>query len=204
MIGTSKTSKEILNDVIGDKPFFDKSGGGITITGGEPTQQFDFLLDVLREFKSAAIHTAIETCGFFDKSKIGNLVGLVDLFLFDLKHPDDLRHKKITGLSNRSILENFRAIHEIVGSNRIIPRIPLIPEMTVNLADIKKTMAFLSEDCKYKGAVHLMPYNKLSKTKYEKIGREEDYLDFGSISEEELQEIVCCIESFSFKAVINR
>jgi pyruvate formate lyase activating enzyme len=124
--------------------------------------------------------------------------------LFDLKHPDDQRHEKSTGVSNRSILDNFKAIHARVGSSRIIPRIPLIPGMTMDRADIEKTVAFLSENCKYKGAVHLMPYNKLCRTKYEKIGRVEDYLDFGSIGEEELQEIVRCIESFSLKAVINR
>jgi pyruvate formate lyase activating enzyme len=185
-----------------DKPFYDTSGGGVTISGGEPTMQSIFLFELLEKLKKEQIHTAIETCGFFKEELIKKLVNTVDLFLFDIKHMDPDLHKEFTNVSNDKILHNFKEILLKVGSERIIPRIPLIPGVNTAISVIKDIGDFLL-NANYSGPVHLMPYNKLAKTKYEKIGKGHLYQDMGDLTEEKLQEIACVFESKSFQVVIN-
>lgn len=202
IIGEKRNVEEIVNIALRDKPFYENSGGGITITGGEPTVQLPFLLKLLTEFKSRGIHTALETCGYFNSEIITKLTELVDLFLFDIKHIDPKIHHKYTGVSNEKILGNFKIIHKIVGSNRIICRIPLIPGVNVDINIINQIISFL-QDLNYKGPIHLMPYNRLAKTKYEKIARGQDYVDFGELNEEILEKIINEIKEKSYNVVCN-
>ena len=97
IIGKEVSVEEIIEEVLKDKSFFENSGGGVTITGGEPTAQPRFLIELLKNFKKNGINTAIETCGAFPERLIEELVNLVDLFLFDIKHPDAEFHIRIPG-----------------------------------------------------------------------------------------------------------
>ncbi len=202
-IGKPMSVDEIVDIAERDKPFYETSGGGITISGGEPTLQSKFLLELLKSFKQKGIHTAIETCGFFKEDLIESLTNLVDLFLFDIKHLDPNEHKKYTDVSNEKILNNFAKIHSKVGSNRIIARIPIIPGVNTDAKTIEEIATFL-KNIDYSGPVHLMPYNKMAKTKYEKVGKGHLYKDMGDLTEEILEIITKKFNSYNFKVVCNR
>ena len=202
IVGAPKNVDDIVELVLNDKPFYDNSGGGVTLSGGEPTLQGKFLEELLKKLKEKKVHIALETCGYFNDAIREKLVELVDLFLFDIKHIDPRLHEKFTRVSNEKILENFRFVFSKVGTERIIPRIPLIPGVNDNQSTIEGITTFL-KSINYSGEVHLMPYNKLAKTKYEKIGKIERYQDMGDLTKEKMSEIVKIIESQSFKVVIQ-
>lgn len=202
IIGEDINVKDVLKIILRDKPFYDNSGGGVTISGGEPTFQLPFLVELLNEFKKAGIHTAIETCGYFNEDIINKLINLVDLFLFDIKHINPEEHLEYTGVSNEKILRNFEKILKRVGSEGIICRIPLIPAVNTDIKLINQILIYL-KSINYKGSIHLMPYNKLSKTKYEKIGKSEEYRDLGDLSEDKINAIINIIEKNSFEVICN-
>lgn len=201
-IGAEREVEELVDILLRDKPFYDNSGGGVTISGGEPTMQFNFLLELLKGLKKQEIHTAIETCGYFNENLIGDLVKYVDLFLFDIKMIDPKKHKRFTNVFNEKILTNFSKILFEVENERIIPRIPLIPGVNTDLNTIQQIISFL-KGINYRGTIHLMPYNKLTKTKYEKVGMEDYHRDFGDLNDETLKEITNLFEQHSYEVIIN-
>ncbi len=202
IVGRNISLEELVEIVVRDKPFYDNSGGGATISGGEPTMQINFLLELLKALKKQGIHAAIETCGYFNEDLIGELVKYVDLFLFDIKLIDNEKHKEFTDVSNEKILTNFSKILSKVGSERIIPRIPLIPGVNTDVSTIQHIITFLLE-INYNGQIHLMPYNKLTKTKYEKVGMGDLYKDMGDLTDENLNEITKLFEQHSYEVIIN-
>ncbi len=202
IVGKKMNSIEILEEILVDQPFFQTSGGGITVSGGEPTSQSPFLIELLSEMKNRGIHTAIETCGAFSHKLLFDLLPVVDLFLFDLKIGDSSHHKEYTGADNETIIRNFREIVKIGSSKRVIPRIPLIPNINLSLETIASIVNIL-KNAGYSGSVHLMPYNRYSKSKYEKFGLNAHFQDFGEISGLELEKIVNYIEQEGFEVMCN-
>ena len=201
-IGSEMSAEDILQKVVLDKPFFDESSGGVTITGGEPTVQKEFLLEMINLIIKNDIHIALETCGYFSTEFASTLIKIVDLFLFDIKHVVSKTHKTFTGVDNSVILENFRLITKNGGSKRIIPRVPLIPGFNADTNSLKEICEFLKET-RYRGPVHLMPYNCMAKSKYEKLGRGKDYRDMGELSRDMLDDYVNLFGDFGFEVVIN-
>jgi pyruvate formate lyase activating enzyme len=182
IIGTRMTSSEVVQCVMEDVAFFKESNGGATISGGEPTVQKDFLLDTLKRIKEQGVHTAIETCGFFSSTFIPELASVTDLFLFDVKQVNGKKHEDSTGVRPEMILNNFRTIVNDYGSERIIPRIPLIPGFNTDSDSITAIGTFL-QNANYSGIVHILPHNNLSKHKYEKLGKTDHYKDLGTLEE---------------------
>jgi pyruvate formate lyase activating enzyme len=203
IIGKEMTSEDVTKKVLQDKPFFDNSEGGVTFSGGEPAFQKFFLLDLLNRSKEAGIHTAIETCGYFDERLINELVPLTDLFLFDLKALDAARHKAFIGKDNKKILDNFISILNKAGAERIVPRIPLIPGVNTDEASIDAFAGFLLLN-DYQEEINLMPYNSLYKTKFEKIGRGFEYREFGKLDEDEIRQITTRFASYGLRAVCQK
>jgi pyruvate formate lyase activating enzyme len=202
LVGVERTAEEVVDLLLRDKIFYDKTGGGVTVSGGEPTLQFEFLVQLLGLLKRSGVHTALETCGYFDPRFSSELAGLVDLFLYDVKHTAPERHRALTGVDNEKILANFRALLAQVGAERVVPRVPLIPGFNTGAADFDGILAFL-RDAGYRGAVHLMPYNNLSRTKYEKIGKGGRYRDRGTLPDDVLERCLGAIEAQGFTAVCN-
>lgn len=188
-IGYEITVAQIVEQVLRDRPFFDNSGGGVTITGGEPTSQREFLLELLELWRDEGIHTAIETCGHFPEELTQALADTTELFLFDLKHMDAGVHQRGTGVPNTLILNNFRGILAAAGSKRVIPLIPLVPGFNMSLAAIDAFLAFF-RDTGYDGEVHLMPYHRWARGKYERLNRGKEFHDAGVPDEKEVTEIV--------------
>lgn len=187
-IGYEKSVDDIVGTALLDKVFFDNSGGGVTISGGEPAFQKDFLLELLTSLKKAGVHTAIETCGYFSEAMLDDLLDQVDLFLFDIKHLNPDKHKECTGASNEKILRNFSEILRRAGTERIIPRIPLIPGFNTDEKSVNELISFLKQS-NYSGPVHLLPYHNWAKGKYGRTGRMDGFHESGKISETELEKI---------------
>ena len=202
IIGRSVSADDVLREVLADLPFYADSGGGVTVSGGESTIQSTFLTAVLSLLKDHGIHTALETCGFFDASLVGPLNALVDLFLFDIKSLDADRHRAMTGVGVEKITDNFTSLLRLSGSSRIIPRIPVIPDFNADDDSISAVARFLSK-VEYAGPVHLMPYNTMAKSKYEKVGRGDLYRDMGLLPEERLARISDIFSGSGFRVVIN-
>ena len=109
LVGIERTAEQVADLLLRDKLFYDNTGGGVTVSGGEPTLQYGFLVELLGLLTRHGVHTALETCGYFDAGLIEELAAVVDLFLYDVKHTDPEGHRALTGVDNETILANFRA-----------------------------------------------------------------------------------------------
>jgi pyruvate formate lyase activating enzyme len=187
-VGRRVTVEQVVERVLPDRPFFDHSGGGVTLTGGEPTAQPDFLFALLEAFRRAGIHTALETCGHFRPEWIGPLLSRVDLFLFDIKHADARRHELACGADNAVIRENFRVLQACAGPQRVTPRIPLVPGFNTDPASMGAIMAWLNE-AGYTGPVDLLPYHDWARDKYVGLGRGADIRNPGALDRYEIERI---------------
>lgn len=167
-VGKKYAIDELTEIILRDRHFFAASGGGVTFSGGEPTLWMEYLNAVLRALKKERIHTAIQTCGLFDYNCFSRLIlPFTDLIMFDIKLMDAEKHKRYTGRENPTILENFRLLTKDAGS-RIIPRVPLAPEITAtksNLPDI----AFFLAGLGYKSC-ELLSYNPMVTEKRQALG----------------------------------
>ena len=157
-----------------DKIFYDTSGGGITVTGGEPSFQADFALELLRLSKDADISLAIETCGLGSRDFYREACDLGTTFLFDLKCMDPVRHRALTGADNTHILSNVRYLMDR-GADIII-RFPMIPGCNDSDEDIALAAEFLNKNKGRYRHAEIMPYHTLGIGKSEKIGTSVHYV----------------------------
>lgn len=162
------SSGDILNEVMKDKVYFDLSGGGVTLSGGEPLQQIDFCYELVSKAKALGLHVAVDTCGYVPTEVLIRMMPLIDLFLYDIKSIDDNLHKKYTGKSNAIILANFKFLCE--AEQKIIVRVPLIPEKTdqeENLQQITSFVRSYNKDVE----INQIPFNSLIAQKYKALGK---------------------------------
>ncbi len=160
--GKSYTSKALADAVMKNAVFLD--GGGVAFSGGEPTMQADFLLEVL---DLIPLHKAIQTCGYCNPEKFRQILDKIDFLFFDIKHTDDAKHKYYTGIGNSLILQNLEAIKQ--SAKPFIARIPLIKGVNDDAENLAKTAALLA-DAKSLIRVELLPYNGAAGAKYEMTG----------------------------------
>jgi pyruvate formate lyase activating enzyme len=164
LYGKEITVDELLPLLLEDKDFFENSGGGITLSGGECLMQADFCADLLKSLKQNGIHTAVDTCGFVSKEALNKVIPYTDVFLYDLKAYDEDVHIKCTGRSNRIILENLLYLDSL-GKNIEI-RIPYVPDY--NDGQIEKIANFL-KPLKNISKIHILPYHNMAGSKYEAL-----------------------------------
>ncbi len=169
-IGHERGVADLVAVAVADRPFFERSGGGVTITGGEPTSRPDFLLALLDALAQENLHVALETCGHFPPHLCEPLAAKVDLFLFDVKHVDPQAHARATGVDGQRIRANFATLLGLVGADRLRVRIPVIPEFNAAAGDMGAIVAHLTA-AGYRAPVELMPYNNWAAGKYERLGR---------------------------------
>ncbi|KKM10351.1 hypothetical protein SY88_14220 [Clostridiales bacterium PH28_bin88] len=165
LIGEDLTVEDVLAQVLRDRKFYERSGGGVTISGGEPTLQYDFLYALLQACKDEGLHTVLETNGLVAWEKLEQLTPLVDIFYLDLKSIDPALHKQHTGVSNDLILSNARKL--MAKKQAVVFRLPLIPGINTTTAQLELMADFLNE-IKAK-EVHLLPYHKLGENKLASI-----------------------------------
>ena len=169
MCGEDLSVDEVMNKILRDKPFYDSSGGGVTISGGECLCQPDFVLELLKACKVETIHTAVDTTGFADWSVVEQILPYTDLFLYDLKHMDSEKHKRGTGVPNERILENAVKISQAGGKLQV--RIPVIPMYNDSVEDFVAYGDFLLSLGDAVVSVQLLPYHSLGAIKWERLDK---------------------------------
>lgn len=165
--GKSVTVEEILPVLLEDKEFYDNSGGGVTLSGGECLMQADFCAELLKALKENGVHTAVDTCGFVPRTAINKVMPYTDIFLYDVKAYDEAVHIKCTGQSNKLILENLKYIDDCGKTFEV--RIPYIPEF--NADQMEKIGNFLC-GLKHLTGVRILPYHNYAGSKYEALNME--------------------------------
>lgn len=167
-LGKEMTASEVMDEVLKDKMFYATSGGGITVTGGEPSYQADFTLELLSLSKATEISRAIETCGIGSRDFYKKAADLGTTFLYDIKCIDPERHRTLTGADNAHIMSNLHYLMDR-GADIII-RLPLVPGCNDSNEDIARLSAFLKENAGRYRYAEIMPYHTLGTSKAEKIG----------------------------------
>ena len=167
IIGEDCSAEDVIDIVVRDKMFYDTSGGGITISGGEPFYQPEFLFELLINAKEKELHTSIETCGYTTEKNIIKSAEVCDLYLFDYKIYDNDLHKKYTGKDNISILNNIRLLNEL-GKDMIL-RCPIIPTINDNIEHFN-SISDLANTFENIKKVEIEPYHRLGEDKNLGIG----------------------------------
>lgn len=168
-VGKFYSTGDILEILDRERIFIEQSGGGVTFSGGEPLMQHEFLLEALKTCREHGYNTAVDTSGYSSAESFISIMPFTDVFLFDLKHPDDARHVEYTGVSNSLILENLKMI--IDRGKTVMIRIPVIPgknddEATLN--SMRSVLMDLKRDNLVK--LSLLPFHRIGMAKYNKFG----------------------------------
>ncbi len=185
-VGYETTVKDVMQSIKTDIPFFDESGGGVTLTGGEPLAQPEFAIELLRVCTAEGIHTTVDTCGYTPIEVMERTIQYTNVYLFDLKLADSLKHKKYTGVGNELILKNLELLSS-AGKNIII-RVPLVDGITdtkENINDLKDIVANTNGVSR----IDLLPYHSLAKHKFSKQGKEYELNEMGNYPKRKAQEI---------------
>lgn len=183
-VGEELTIAETMKEIIKDKAFYAQSNGGVTFSGGEPLSQPRFLKALLNECKKHGIHTAVDTSGYAEKSVIEDLKPLVDLWLYDLKHMNPVKHEKMFGVSNQQVLDNLESLR---GENVWI-RVPLISSFNSDEQNIHEIGKFMMKNS-FKH-IFLLPHHKAGVEKAEKlVGAIVKPNSFQAPGEEKLQDL---------------
>ncbi len=199
LAGRYMSVKEVLQEVKKDILFYRKSGGGITLSGGEPGSQPDFSEAILKSAYSMGIHTAIETCGYYSHEILKRLTKWTDLFLYDIKHVDNSKHVHSIGFSNKLILNNFRKL--IKNGASVIVRIPVIPGFNATKEDMRLIGQFLSKIDGFK-EIHLLPYHRLGDSKVISLGKAKK-MERKPLPGKELLDLKEVVAQFGFKVQIG-
>ena len=202
LAGRTMTAEEVFREVQKDEPFFRNSGGGVTLSGGEPLAQPEFSSAVLRMCREAGIPTAIETCGVASWDAIEQVMRYTDLVLYDFKHLDTVAHRGLTGIPNETILENAKRIHADLGIP-IVARIPIVPGYNADRENIAATARFIAGELGPSTKVNILAYHRLGETKYERLERPGNGTVFTPPSQEEMAEWKSLMEGFGLTVSIG-
>ncbi|MHA1941667.1 MAG: glycyl-radical enzyme activating protein [Candidatus Hodarchaeales archaeon] len=203
IVGTLKSVHEIMTEIEKDIIFFDESGGGVTISGGEPLLQVDFLLNILKMCKEFEIHTALDTTGYASVETIKAIDQYVDLYLYDLKFINSTKHEQHTGVSNEKILFNLKYLDK--NQKNVNIRIPLIPNLTDTDENILEIGEYVRALSSIKN-INLLPYNRFGEQKYHRLNRNFELGKIGQLktqSDKELNRIKNMLEVLGIKVNIG-
>lgn len=196
--GKLMTVEEVLQEVKKDALFYRNSGGGVTASGGEPTQQAKFLIELFKGCQNLGFHTTLDTCGYVAWEQLEQILEYTDLVLYDLKHMDPLRHRELTGVDNRLILNNARKIAEKGAA--FVVRVPLIPGCNDSPENLKALARFVMDLGQEK--VEFLPYHQLGVSKYERQGKLYALLESRPFEKDELHAKLKVFESYDLVAEI--
>jgi pyruvate formate lyase activating enzyme len=171
LVGRDRSCDDVLDIALRDRLFYQDSGGGITLSGGEPLQQIEFAETLLRRAKEAGVHTAVETAGHVTFARLARVMPHTDLFLYDVKDTDDAQHRKNTGVPIKGILDNLRTLHDAGAS--ILVRLPIIPGLNDRQDHFEEVARFVRPLTGLLG-VEVMPYHSLGVGKRPRLGLEAD------------------------------
>lgn len=197
LCGRSVTVEEVAELLLEDDSFYQNSGGGVTLSGGECLCQADFCAELLKKMKENGIHTAVDTCGYVERSSFDKVIPYTDIFLYDIKHMDAFEHERLTGVSNLRILENLKYLDS--REKPIEIRIPFIKGCNDGMTE--SAAEFIS-GLKNVSAVRLLAYNNLAGSKYDMIGKENTMPKSQPPTQEELRVAAAVYESKGIRVII--
>lgn len=184
LVGKEMNVEEVFAEVKKDIVFYQQSGGGITISGGEVLMHEEFVITLLQKSKEHYIHTAIETSGFGSGQSLLNIAEYCDVILFDIKHTDKDVHKEVTGVDHNVIIENLKLLSRM--HSHIIIRVPLITGWNNSEENIKNIVQIAKEN--EIEEIHLLPYHSLGREKYNRLGRKYNAEEIKSPSDIQVNE----------------
>lgn len=196
LCGKEMTTDELFREILRDKDFYDSSGGGVTLSGGEPLLQIESAVQLLKKSKAVNIHTAIETAGNVGWGDFERILKHTDLVIFDLKAVDSLLHRDSTGFSNDLILDNLAKLMN--STVNLIIRIPVIPGVNDTISRMKKSAELLNkaQNIQY---VELLKFNKLGRGKYDSLNRAYLAKELKEVKTEQLKQLASVFEYTGLK-----
>lgn len=196
-VGREYTVKALVKELMKDQIFYEDSGGGVTLSGGEAMMMdMEYLLAVAKELKRQDVSLTIDTCGYVPYEKFQAILPYVDTFLYDVKVMDPELHKRYIGADNKLILEN---LVRLAGDGaRIYIRIPVIREVNGNEKNMKETIAFLKEHDIHPPQINLLPYHDTGSGKYPKLDMEYKGTDLHAPEKAEMEELVRLFQEAGF------
>jgi pyruvate formate lyase activating enzyme len=199
-VGHKVTVDEVIRQIEKDTAFYDQSGGGVTLSGGEPLMQPDFLMELLEACSDLDLHRTVDTTGYADAELLLQVAQKTDLFLYDLKIMDVTKHRDFTGVSNQLILDNLKMLSE--NKARIQVRIPIIPGINTNADNIHHTADFVAT---LPGVEHIsvLPFHNSARGKYRRLGMECMSADMQSPSNEHLNRIAGWLQQSGLQVKIR-
>lgn len=200
IVGRDVTVDDIMLDVLADLPYYRRSGGGVTLSGGEVLCQADFAAELLEACHAEGLHTAIESAASSSFSEIAKLLPHLDLYLMDIKHMDGKKHKEYTGIDNARILENARRVAE--SGVELIIRTPVVPGFNDTAEEIRAISRFAASLPGVREH-HLLPYHRLGQDKYEGLGRAYSLKDIEPPSHEKMEYLLSVAEESGLKCQIG-
>ncbi|MCT4563240.1 MAG: glycyl-radical enzyme activating protein [Maledivibacter sp.] len=198
-IGENLSIEDTIKAIEKDKIFYEESGGGVTFSGGEPLFQIDFLDGLLTASKQKGLHTAVDTSGYSTWENIKRIKDKVDLFLYDIKHMDDEKHKVYTGVSNKQILENLKKL--ALGGKNIWLRIPIIPGINDDDLNIRRTCKYISS--LNLNEVFILPYHNIAVDKYQGLGMEYKMPNVRNSEDHVMQQIAKIFKEYGLNVKIG-
>ena len=199
--GRRMTISQVMAEIRKEQLFFDQSGGGVTFSGGEPLLHHEYLLQLLKECGRLGIHRAVDTAGFVKTEILMEVARHTDLFLYDFKMFDPERHRRWTGVPNEKILDNLRLLAETGAKINI--RIPFVGGVNDDEENIRATAAFVASLHGEKKEVNLLPYHKIAQSKYQRLGRPEDFQIMDEPTAESRARAVAIFAEYGLAAAIG-
>ena len=201
IIGSIWSEDELLKELLKDRAYFEKSSGGITVSGGEPGMQADFVSSLLKRLQFEGIHTAFDTCGMYSGDALNNILPYTNMVLFDLKEIDPEKHKAFTGKTNERIMNNLKFINDY-RKNHLYPeslwiRTPIIPDATATEENISGIGKYLvSHSIKF-DRWELCSFNNLCNNKYERLGLTWHFRNHGLLDDETMDKFLAAAKKSS-------
>ncbi len=199
-MGYRATADEVFKEIAADSLFYQESGGGVTLSGGEPLAQPEFAACILKKCRDAGFHTALDTCGHAPWETTREVLRHTDLVLFDFKHMNPEMHEKYTGVSNELILQNAEKIHNEM-SIPMLARVTLVPGFNDSPENIEATARFITDKLSNAVSVHLLSYHRLGEAKWERLARKNETAAIEIPGEQQLVECRRIFESFGLTAI---
>lgn len=200
LTGKLYTVEDVFKEIRKDEVVYKNTGGGVTLSGGEPTLHTDFCFQLLEKCRNYGIHTAIETCGYTDWENFEKLLKVTDLFLYDLKLLDGIKHKNWTGVDNAKILGNLKSL--VKASADIIIRVPLIPGVNDDVEEFAGMMSFV-KGLGSISSIHIMPFHQIGSSKYEMIGADYQLKDLKEQNKENVDKCAKIAADMGFRVSIG-
>jgi glycyl-radical enzyme activating protein len=201
LVGRRVTVSELLQIIERDRVFYEQSGGGVTVGGGEPTLQAGFVSELLAGCRRKGLHTALETCGYAPWKSLERVLRHVDQLLFDIKLLDPDRHREFTGVDNTRILENARRAARRVGE--MVVRLPLIPGCNNGEENLRALGRFVREELPRGCRIDLLPYHSTGLSKSVRLFRDYPMAAWAPLAKDEVLQAQAILKSYGLEVQIG-